>query len=192
MRSPASAAPGLTSEEFAERLLFEEHVAVVPGTAFGLGGEGHIRCSYATSLAKIEEALHRISRFVRKHFAHAAAPCAAAAVHPTICSLERSTSFMHYGNIPGVTKPVSRLVQGTANTVFDPSKPDQAFALLDMAMEHGINTFDTAHCLRRRQRNHPGQLGAGARRPRPGRHSRQRRASLTAATGSRPKTSNRT
>ena len=52
---------------------------------------------------------------------------------------------MNYGSIPGVGKPVSRLVQGTANTVFDPEKPDQAFALLDMAMEHGINTFDTAH-----------------------------------------------
>ena len=63
---PSIRRTGLTSEEFAERLLFEEHVAVVPGTAFGLGGEGHIRCSYATSLAKIEEALHRISRFVRK------------------------------------------------------------------------------------------------------------------------------
>ena len=52
---------------------------------------------------------------------------------------------MKYGTIPGVTKPVSRLVQGTANTVFDPSKPDQAFALLDTALEYGINTFDTAH-----------------------------------------------
>ena len=62
---PSIRRTGLTSEEFAERLLFEEHVAVVPGTAFGLGGEGHIRCSYATSLAKIEEALHKISRFVR-------------------------------------------------------------------------------------------------------------------------------
>ena len=53
---------------------------------------------------------------------------------------------MQYGNVPGVTKPVSRLVQGTANTVFDASKPAQAFALLDLAMEHGVNTFDTAHC----------------------------------------------
>ena len=53
---------------------------------------------------------------------------------------------MQYGNVPGVTKPVSRLVQGTANTVFDSSKPAQAFALLDLAMEHGVNTFDTAHC----------------------------------------------
>ena len=52
---------------------------------------------------------------------------------------------MKYGSIPGVSKPVSRLVQGTANTVFDPSKPDQAFALLDAAMESGINAFDTAH-----------------------------------------------
>ncbi len=52
---------------------------------------------------------------------------------------------MKYGSIPGLTKPVSRLVQGTANTVFDPGKPDQAFALLDLAMEYGINTFDTAH-----------------------------------------------
>ncbi len=52
---------------------------------------------------------------------------------------------MRYGSIPGVEKPVSRLVQGTANTVFNASKPEQAFGLLDMAMEHGINTFDTAH-----------------------------------------------
>lgn len=52
---------------------------------------------------------------------------------------------MKYGHIPGVAKPVSRLVQGTANTVFDPSKPAQAFALLDTALEYGINTFDTAH-----------------------------------------------
>ncbi len=52
---------------------------------------------------------------------------------------------MRYGSIPGVEKPVSRLVQGTANTVFDASKPEQAFGLLDTAMEYGINTFDTAH-----------------------------------------------
>ena len=57
---------GLSSEDFAMRLIEEEHVAVVPGTAFGMGGEGHIRISYATSLAKIEEALHRITRFVKK------------------------------------------------------------------------------------------------------------------------------
>lgn len=52
---------------------------------------------------------------------------------------------MQYGNIPGVSKPVSRLVQGTA-TDFDPGKPDAGLALLDMALQYGINTFDTAHC----------------------------------------------
>ncbi len=61
---PSVAATGLNSEEFAERLLFDEHVAVVPGTAFGAGGEAHIRCSYATSLEKIELALARMGRFV--------------------------------------------------------------------------------------------------------------------------------
>lgn len=57
---------GLTSEEFAEKLLSEEQVAVVPGTAFGLGGEGHIRCSYASSVANLVEAMKRIERFVQK------------------------------------------------------------------------------------------------------------------------------
>jgi aminotransferase len=57
----------MTSEEFAERLLLEEKVAVVPGNAFGKGGEGYIRCCYATSLADIEEALSRMKRFVDKH-----------------------------------------------------------------------------------------------------------------------------
>ncbi len=63
---PSIARTGLTSEEFAERLLMEEHVAVVPGSAFGEGGEGHVRCSYATSLEKIELALQRIGRFVSR------------------------------------------------------------------------------------------------------------------------------
>ena len=63
---PSIARTGLTSEEFAERLLFDEHVAVVPGNAFGAGGEGHIRCSYATSIEKIQIALERIGRFVEK------------------------------------------------------------------------------------------------------------------------------
>jgi aminotransferase len=57
---------GLTAEEFAERLLFEEKVAVVPGSAFGMGGAGHVRCSYATSLEKIKTALERIERFMEK------------------------------------------------------------------------------------------------------------------------------
>ncbi|MFH1561809.1 MAG: aminotransferase class I/II-fold pyridoxal phosphate-dependent enzyme [Nitrospirota bacterium] len=61
---PSIKTTGLTSEEFAEKLLFEEKVAVVPGTAFGNCGEGYIRCSYATSLEKIEEALERMGRFV--------------------------------------------------------------------------------------------------------------------------------
>jgi aminotransferase len=58
---------GMTSDEFAERLLEEEHVAVIPGTAFGDCGEGHIRISYATSLEKIEAALEGMGRFVQRH-----------------------------------------------------------------------------------------------------------------------------
>ena len=58
---------GMTSEEFATRLLEEEKVAVVPGDAFGASGEGFIRCSYAYSIDNIEEALSRISRFVEHH-----------------------------------------------------------------------------------------------------------------------------
>lgn len=55
---------GLLSEEFAEELLKEEKVAVVPGTAFGPSGEGHIRCSYAYSTEQLQEALKRIAHFV--------------------------------------------------------------------------------------------------------------------------------
>lgn len=57
---------GLTSEEFCERLLFEEKVAMVPGNAFGACGEGHIRASYAASLEAIEEALERTERFLER------------------------------------------------------------------------------------------------------------------------------
>ncbi len=57
----------MTSEEFCERLLEEEHVAVVPGNAFGESGEGFIRCSYAYSIENIQEALKRIERFVQRH-----------------------------------------------------------------------------------------------------------------------------
>lgn len=64
---PSIKSSGMTSEEFAERLLIEEKVAVVPGTAFGQCGEGYVRCCYATSLADIEEALSRMKRFVAKH-----------------------------------------------------------------------------------------------------------------------------
>ena len=58
---------GMTSEEFCNRLLEKEKVAVVPGNAFGECGEGFVRCSYAYSIEKIEEALVRIARFVERH-----------------------------------------------------------------------------------------------------------------------------
>ena len=64
---PSIRCTGLTSEEFAERLLHEYGVATVPGNAFGECGEGFIRCSYATSLAKLREALHRMERFLSTH-----------------------------------------------------------------------------------------------------------------------------
>ncbi|HEY9787116.1 MAG TPA: aminotransferase class I/II-fold pyridoxal phosphate-dependent enzyme [Candidatus Obscuribacterales bacterium] len=63
---PSIRSTGLTAEQFAERLLFEEKVAVVPGTAFGAGGEGHVRCSYATSVEKIEISLSRMRAFLEK------------------------------------------------------------------------------------------------------------------------------
>lgn len=62
---PDITSTGLTSEEFAEQLLMKEHVALVPGTAFGQCGEGYVRCSYATSVAKISEAIARIEHFVQ-------------------------------------------------------------------------------------------------------------------------------
>jgi aminotransferase len=64
---PSVKATGMSSEEFAEKLLIEEKVAVVPGPAFGPCGEGFVRCCYATSLSNIEEALRRIGRFVNKY-----------------------------------------------------------------------------------------------------------------------------
>ena len=64
---PSIKITGMTSEEFAEKLLIEEKVAVVPGSAFGQHGEGYIRCCYATSLPEIEEALKRMGRFVGRH-----------------------------------------------------------------------------------------------------------------------------
>ena len=62
---PSIRKTGLTSEQFAERLLLEGRVAAVPGHVFGKGGEGFIRCSYATSVANLTEALKRIDKFVR-------------------------------------------------------------------------------------------------------------------------------
>lgn len=61
---PSIRSTGLTSEEFCEKLLFEENVAVVPGNAFGGCGEGFIRCCYAASVANIEEAVERMGRLV--------------------------------------------------------------------------------------------------------------------------------
>jgi aminotransferase len=63
---PRITSTGLDSETFARRLLEEEHVAVVPGGAFGPSGEGHVRACYATSYEKLEEALTRIGRFVAR------------------------------------------------------------------------------------------------------------------------------
>lgn len=58
---------GMTSEEFAEKLLTEEKVAVVPGNAFGSFGEGYVRCCYATATDEITEALDRMQKFLSKH-----------------------------------------------------------------------------------------------------------------------------
>lgn len=63
---PSIQSTGLTSEQFAEELLLEEKVAVVPGSVFGEGGEGYIRCSYASSMSQLQEAIKRISRFLNK------------------------------------------------------------------------------------------------------------------------------
>ncbi len=63
---PSIQTTGLSSAEFAEQLLHQEQVAVVPGDVFGASGEGYIRCSYATSLKQLDEAMSRIKRFVIK------------------------------------------------------------------------------------------------------------------------------
>jgi aminotransferase len=66
-------ATGLSSEDFAQGLLQEERVAVIPGSAFGPSGEGHVRACYATSYEQLEDALGRIGRFVDRHRAGATA-----------------------------------------------------------------------------------------------------------------------
>ncbi len=63
---PQITSTGLDDSTFSERLLTEEHVAMVPGSAFGEAGRGFVRASYATALPKIEEALERIGRFVAR------------------------------------------------------------------------------------------------------------------------------
>ena len=64
---PSIAATGMTDEEFSERLITEERVACVPGSAFGTSGAGHVRCSYATAYDKIEQALERMAHFAQRH-----------------------------------------------------------------------------------------------------------------------------
>ena len=57
----------MTDEEFAEKLLFEEKVAVVPGSSFGVAGIGYVRAAYCTAYDKLEESLVRIERLLKKH-----------------------------------------------------------------------------------------------------------------------------
>ena len=64
---PNITASGMDDEAFAEKLLREEGVAVVPGNAFGPGGDGFVRACYATAYEKIEEALQRMERFMNRH-----------------------------------------------------------------------------------------------------------------------------
>jgi aminotransferase len=64
---PSIARSGMSSDDFAMRLLEEQEVAVVPGDAFGQSGAGFVRASYATAYEKIEEALNRIEAFMRRH-----------------------------------------------------------------------------------------------------------------------------
>jgi aminotransferase len=63
---PSITSTGLSSDQFAEQLITESKVAVVPGHVFGAGGEGHIRCSYATSMQNLERAVDRIAGFLKK------------------------------------------------------------------------------------------------------------------------------
>lgn len=64
---PSIASTGLSDEEFAEKLLFEEQVAVVPGSSFGAAGQGYVRCAYCTAYDQLEEALVRMERLVNKY-----------------------------------------------------------------------------------------------------------------------------
>ena len=61
---PCIKSTGLTSEEFCDRFLAEERVAVIPGSAFGAGGEGFVRACYAASMKNLDEALKRLERFL--------------------------------------------------------------------------------------------------------------------------------
>jgi aminotransferase len=61
---PSVEGTGLSDTEFAERLLKEQRVAVVPGSVFGSGGESHLRCAYAVSRKQLNEALARMELFL--------------------------------------------------------------------------------------------------------------------------------
>jgi len=63
---PSVEKTGLTDFAFAEKLLREEHVAVVPGNVFGMGGEGHLRCAYAVSRKDLNEAVRRMEQFISR------------------------------------------------------------------------------------------------------------------------------
>ncbi len=63
---PSVRSTGLTSEQFAKTLLTDQRVAVVPGNAFGASGEGHVRCSYASSISDLREALARTETFLER------------------------------------------------------------------------------------------------------------------------------
>jgi len=64
---PDIRASGMDDETFCQKLLEEEHVVTVPGSSFGPGGDGFTRVCYATEFEKIEEALHRIEKFMSSH-----------------------------------------------------------------------------------------------------------------------------
>ena len=63
---PCIRSTGMTSADFCARFLMEEHVAVIPGDAFGKGGEGFVRMCYASSLANLAEAMERLERFLKR------------------------------------------------------------------------------------------------------------------------------
>lgn len=77
---PSIRATGLSSEQFAEELLMQEKVAVVPGHVFGESGEGYIRCSYAASMTQLQEAMKRIQRFIESKGVYTAANAQASKV----------------------------------------------------------------------------------------------------------------
>ncbi len=64
---PCISSTGMSDEEFSEKLLFEESVAVIPGSSFGNAGKGYVRCAYCTSEDRLEEALVRMERFLKNH-----------------------------------------------------------------------------------------------------------------------------